>query len=288
MTAALRIETILIPTSEGNLQAELVVPGNSAAYPVILVAHSSAGIEAETYAWGRTFGEHGFAALTVVRRDYPPEGGRPPLKMRWGPRTLADWTTVLARLREIPQVDADRIGWFGFSEGASLGYRLAAHFPALRAVAGWGGVADPADFFRWVVERWSDVPHDWMREYAQFVERRYAGLEADAAARVARDLPLGFEREIQASLLLLHGEEDLWVPVRQTEAFARRLARLGKPHDVMIYPTEGHLLYVFTRPDATWGCDPTSEWLRPQFVSAFTAERVKGELLRFFRRTLGG
>lgn len=288
MTAMPRIERILIPTSEGSLQAELVVPGQSGAYPVILVAHSSAGIEEETYAWGRTFGEHGFAALTVVRRDYPLEGGRPPIKMRWGARALADWTNVLARLREIPQVNTDRIGWFGFSEGASLGYRLAAHFPQLRAVAGWGGVADPADFFRWVVERWSRFPHDWMREYAQFVEQRYAGPHAGAVALAARDLPPGFEERIQASLLLLHGEEDLWVPVRQTEAFARRLARLGKPHDVIIYPTEGHLLYVFTRPDAGWGRDPTSEWLRPQFVSAFTVESVKGELLRFFRRTLGG
>lgn len=286
MATGVRMETFSIPTSAGSLPGWLAVPRTSGPHPVVLVAHSSAGIEEETYAWGRNFAEQGFASVVVVRRDYAVTGGRPPIKIRWGPRALADWRAVLARLREIPRLDTERIGWFGFSEGASLGYLLATHFPQLKAIAGWGGVGDTADFFDWVIERWKYYPHEWMREYAAFIERRYGGPRGIMRDRVARDFEPGFAAKINANILLLHGEEDLWVPVRQAERFARALSRARKKWDLRIYPTEGHLLYVFTRPDSSWGDDPMSGWMRPQFVTAFATESVKEELVGFFRRAL--
>jgi dienelactone hydrolase len=286
MESAIRAESFAIPTSAGSLAGWFATPRATGAHPVILVAHSSAGVEEETYAWARHFAERGFAAVVVIRRDYPVTGGRPPIKIRWGPLAIEDCRAVLARLRHIPGADAGRVGWFGFSEGASLGYRLAAHLPQLKAVAGWGGVGETADFFRWVIERWKHYPHEWMREYAAFIGRRYAGRDRVVSSRVARDFAPDFATRIAARVLLLHGEEDLWVPIRQAERFMRALRRLGKHVAVRIYPTEGHLLYVFTRPDSDWGDDATSAWLRPQFVTTFTAAQVKEELVRFFRDTL--
>ena len=54
-------------------------------------------------------------------------------------------------------------------------------------------------------------------------------------------LPEGLSGRLPPTLIL-HGEEDRIVPVSQARAVARRLAEAGTPHEIQVYPGQGHAL----------------------------------------------
>ena len=57
------------------------------------------------------------------------------------------------------------------------------------------------------------------------------------AAQVAREMG----ETVISSVLMLHGECDLRVPVEQARGFRRGLEYWGLPFEYAVYPREGHL-----------------------------------------------
>ena len=66
------------------------------------------------------------------------------------------------------------------------------------------------------------------------------GTPTTAPERFAQSSPITFVTPQSPPTLLLHGSEDPLVPVQQAQALKTKLAAAGVPHELIVYPREGH------------------------------------------------
>jgi dienelactone hydrolase len=52
--------------------------------------------------------------------------------------------------------------------------------------------------------------------------------------------PISFASKVRTPVLIVHGEDDMNVPVSQAIYFHRALSRFGAEHELVVYPREGH------------------------------------------------
>ncbi|KAH8602582.1 Alpha/Beta hydrolase protein [Bisporella sp. PMI_857] len=133
-------------------------------------------------------------------------------------------------------VDAQRVVIGGWSQGGFLAYLAstrASRFPFRAAVCG-AGVTD------WdLMSLTSDIPSfeaelagkaPWEKGACDTQDRRGSPIWHLADGEEQRRIPV----------LILHGKEDVRVPVTQALAFHRGCLRWGVPVEMAIYPREGH------------------------------------------------
>ena len=56
--------------------------------------------------------------------------------------------------------------------------------------------------------------------------------------------PLYMADRLKVPVLLVHGDSDQTVPLRQSKLYADALTKAGKPHEYHAYPDEGHSLNI--------------------------------------------
>ena len=129
-------------------------------------------------------------------------------------------------------IDEQRVAIGGWSQGGFLSYlavtRQAFHFKA--AICG-AGVTD------WdMMSMTSDAPF-WEAELAGG-----APWELDASSTKARHgSAIWHMKNVSAPVLILHGEDDVRVPLSQAIAFHRGCLHHGVPCELVTYPREGHM-----------------------------------------------
>jgi dipeptidyl aminopeptidase/acylaminoacyl peptidase len=168
-----------------------------------------------------------------------------------------DTVAVLAYLRERDDVDDERLGIIGISEGADIAVLIAASDPSLRAVVAMGGSGD----FGWTISEHQNRYKISIGELSpEEKEKVAAGINLDQilAQRMANTRrrgaagefgrwwqfflshdPLPAARKVSSPTLILHGDRDTQVPV----AHAHRLAaamRQGGNEDVTVVVLEDH------------------------------------------------
>jgi dienelactone hydrolase len=240
-------DTVVVPSEGLTLHAVLWRPRGLGPFPAVLFNHGSGNtLErqlAQAATIGPVFASHGYVLLFVFRRgsglsadqgssaadlmdrELAARGqearNRLQLQLLEGDH-LHDALAGLAFLRRLPEVDLRRVGEAGHSFGASLSLLLAERDTGLRATVVFSGSAGS----------WEHSPE----------------LRARLIAAVDHTT---------APVLLLQAANDYSVaPARELSA---EMARVGKPHQVRIYPPvgqsheEGHdFLY---RDVATWEAD---------------------------------
>jgi len=147
-----------------------------------------------------------------------------------------DYDDIIASVKEgIAQglIDEERVIIGGYSQGGFLSY-LAVTRPDFQfkgAICG-AGVTD-ADMMCMT----SDAP---------FFEAELAGKppwEADASDTSARHASaIWHMKNVKTPILILHGENDVRVPLTQAVAFHRGCLHYGVPCDFVMYPREGHAI----------------------------------------------
>ncbi|MGH9059002.1 MAG: alpha/beta hydrolase family protein, partial [Acidimicrobiales bacterium] len=70
-------------------------------------------------------------------------------------------------------------------------------------------------------------------------QREYGSLEHDLEFLQAAS-PLSHAGEIRAPLFVVHGANDPRVPLSEAEQLVAGLAGRGIPHELVVYPDEGH------------------------------------------------
>ena len=149
----------------------------------------------------------------------------------WGVGDTQDCLAAADFLRTHEWVDGNRLGIFGSSYGSYL---------ALLAVTD-----DPERRFRCAVAKYGDcdILTSWAqgdREGVQDMGRMMAHPSRDPAAYRAGS-PVHRLANVEAPLLIAHGELDLRVSPRQSEELVLELRRLGgKTFEYLTYPTEAH------------------------------------------------
>ncbi|MGB8857958.1 MAG: prolyl oligopeptidase family serine peptidase [Ilumatobacteraceae bacterium] len=152
------------------------------------------------------------------------------LRGRWGELDVADTLAVVSHARAAGWAQPSRTVIIGASGGG---------LTALEAVA-----AQPADFAAAVLlYPVSDLAE--LAESSHRFERHYThGLVGPLPATLEvyqrRSPAFHADRYAQTPLLVLHGENDAVVPVRQSQVFAQRVLTAGGRVELHVYPGEGH------------------------------------------------
>jgi len=225
-------DTVVVHNGGAPLHALVWRPTGRGPFPAIFVNHGSGRTreqlerrgpyenQAETL--GPVFARHGYiffflflqgvglsadkgeSAIDLMTREADAHGqdARNALQLRLLDRDLGDAEAGLAELRRLPGVDARRIAIVGHSFGASLSILQAAREPDVRAVV-----------------LFSTAGYSWDRS-------------PELRARLLAALP-----HVRAPLFAIHAENDY--SLNPGKAIDARLAELGKPHRLRIYPPIG-------------------------------------------------
>lgn len=168
--------------------------------------------------------QHGYAVLHADNRGSA-NRGRAFAQFAYrnfGPVQLQDQLAgVDAALARYPQLDAKRMGWWGWSWGGTFTLYAMTHSDRFRA-----GVAVAP------VTNW--------RNYDSIYTERYLGMPVENAAAYQQGSVLDSAAALKGHILLVHGTGDDNVHFENTVQFIQRLIEAQLPYDLQIYPRKTH------------------------------------------------
>lgn len=177
---------------------------------------------------GRWLHRKGYDILLFDLRGH---GTSDPARLSMGRREREDLRAVLA-WAEAQGYTPDRIGWLGHSLGASTLLMEAARNPEIQVAVVDSPFADLPDLLNTQLSLHSHLP-SWFNPGILFVAHRAFGVRTDDLKPI-RFAPAWGSRP----LLLIHGEADSIVPVRQAHALA---SALGPACESIVLPGVEHV-----------------------------------------------
>ena len=227
------IVTLVAADGKTPLYGRLTMPSTAAAgsTPLILNPYGgplpTAGVRNQ-WAGGNLFSEvlvqHGFAVLDVDNRGM---GGRgrdfqQACYRSFGPVQFSDQMAALDQiLAKYPQLDAKRIGWWGWSWGGSFTLYAMTHTDRIKAGV---AVAPVTDF----------------RNYDSIYTERYLGLPAENTDVYKTDADVTSAAKLKGRVLIAHGTGDDNVHIANTIQFIQPLIDAGIPYDLQLFPRKTH------------------------------------------------
>jgi dipeptidyl-peptidase-4 len=216
-----------------TLYATLQMPAgaaNPASVPLIVNPYGGPHAQGVVNQWkdnllfDNVLAAHGFA---VLRADNRGMGGRgrafaQAAYRNFGPVQLEDQLTVMdAALAKYPQLDAKRLGWWGWSWGGTFTLYAMTHSDRFRA----GVAVAPVT--------------DW-RNYDSIYTERYLGLPQENDGAYRDFSVVNAAAQLKGRLLLAHGTGDDNVHMENSVQFVQELIEAGIPYDLQIYPRKTH------------------------------------------------
>jgi dipeptidyl-peptidase-4 len=218
-----------------RIYADLLLPAGQtspAGVPLIVNPYGGPGPQTVQNAWGSTQSrlfdqvllQHGFAVLHVDNRG---TGGRgrdfaQAAYRNFGPVQLADQLAALDQvLAKYPQLDKNRLGWWGWSWGGTFTLNALTHSDRFRA----GVAVAPVT--------------DW-RNYDSIYTERYLGLPAENADVYREQSVVNSAQELKGHLLIAHGTGDDNVHFENSIQFIQKLIDADLPYDFQVYPRKTH------------------------------------------------
>lgn len=207
---------------------DVYIPAAGRDLPVVVFFYGGRWSTGDKYEYkfvGQALASRGFVAIIANTRQYPKV--RFPAFVEDGARAVKWARTHAADYRGSPK----KLFVMGHSSGAHIAAMLALNEEYLKAVggsrswlAGMIGLAGPYDFMPITAPDLRDVfgPVD----------------------RFAQSQPIFFVDGKNAPLLLLHGEDDEVVEIKNTRNLARAVAKAGGPVETVIYPKLSHQMIV--------------------------------------------
>ncbi|MFZ0706132.1 MAG: alpha/beta fold hydrolase [Candidatus Korobacteraceae bacterium] len=215
--------TILLP-SGGPMMA------NGKA-PMIVNPYGGPGVQTVRDAWGGLsyyfdciLARQGFAVLHVDNRGMAGRGKAfaATLRHNLGTNELADQITAVKQaLRQFPQIDGNRLGFWGWSYGGYFTLYTMTHTDMFKS----GVAVAPVT--------------DW-RLYDSIYTERYMGLPKDNAEAYMKSSPVNVAADLKGNLLEIHGTSDDNVHFQNTVQMVNAFINSGKQFELMIYPRKTH------------------------------------------------
>ncbi len=221
------------------LYGELVLPRESmptAKIPLIVNIYGGPAGQTVTNSWiedwvgssglfHQLMAQRGFAVFTVDNRGTPARDRKfmTAVRHQYGAIELKDQLTALDQLfAQYPQLDRDRVGIWGWSNGASMTLYAMTHSNRFKAGAAVAPVTDWHNYDSIYTERNNGLPGD-----------------INTTSYVDLDLPKVADK-LQGSLLLAHGTGDDNVHFQNSVQMVEALIQAGKQFRFMAYPRKTH------------------------------------------------
>jgi dienelactone hydrolase len=205
-----------VEAKPGTVFNSLYRPSGDGPFPAVVLLHTCGGLGPHVHAWAQKLQDWGYVALVVD--SFTPRGKRV-VCGNWSvtvDQVADDALAALDRLRTFPYVKQDEIGVMGFSYGAMAALRLASqgyqrdHHPT-----------GPA--FQAAVALYPYCTSSGGQTAAQY-----------------RDVQNNLYDDITTPTLILVGEADNEAPALLCTVKTRRLAALGEPISVTVFPGATH------------------------------------------------
>ncbi len=213
---------ILLPES-----GPMMVNGKA---PLILNPYGGPGAQDVRDAWGvidpfdQILARQGFAILKVDNRGMANRGKAfaLPIRHNLGEVELADQLAATKQaLQQFPQLDASRVGVWGWSYGGYFTLYALEHTDMFK-----GGV--------------SVAPvTDW-HNYDSIYTERYMGLPKDNQEGYRKSSPVSFAANLHGKLLEVHGTGDDNVHMQNTVQMVNAFIDAGRQFNLMLYPRKTH------------------------------------------------
>ncbi len=229
-------EMLELKAADGKttLYASLLLPKNATTPgSVPLINNPYGGPHAQTVrdSWGggmfffdQLLAQQGFAVLHVDNRGM---GGRgrdfeQVAYRNFGPVQLSDQLAAIDQvLAKYPQLDKDRLGWWGWSWGGTFTLNALSHSDRFRAGV---SVAPVTDF----------------RNYDSIYTERYLGLPDQNKEAYDAASELESAKNLKGRLLLIHGTGDDNVHFANSIQYIQRLIDAKVPYDFQPFPRKTH------------------------------------------------
>jgi dipeptidyl-peptidase-4 len=214
--------TILLPTG-GPMMA-------NGKFPLIVNPYGGPGAQTILNAWlgGDLFDQilarQGFAVLHVDNRGMANRGKAfaLPIKRHFGPIELSDQVDCVKQaLQQFPQLDGDRLGFWGWSYGGYFTLFAMEHSDLFKS-----GVS-VAPVSNWLL-------------YDSIYTERYMGLPKDNPDGYKDSSPVNFAGDLHGKLLEVHGTSDDNVHMQNTIQMVNGFIDAGKQFRLMVYPRKTH------------------------------------------------
>lgn len=222
-----RQEFITYTTRDGvELSAYVTVPKGEGPFPLVVMPHGGPWVSYRPGAydeWSQFLASRGYMVVDPLFRGTTGLGTKIWTDSfgEWGKKMSNDMDDAALHLVNQGLVDPDRIAMFGWSYGGYASMAAAVRNPQIYQCSIPGaGVSDPirirASFIR-------------NRQQRPLLTVGYAGV-----------IPIKEVEKVNIPMLILHGEFDRRVRIRQSEDFVSALKRADKPHKFVVLEGADH------------------------------------------------
>lgn len=145
--------------------------------------------------------------------------------MEYGKGEIEDIGNLTAMMAARSFIDPAHMGILGYSRGAHNSILAIERFDFFRAGALWSTPVDMLDHVRvnpWIADMFGGPPESVPQEY-----------------RIRSSIH--FVDQINCPLLLIHGEQDVVVPVRHTKSLAKTMEQRNLAFELKLFENEGHI-----------------------------------------------
>ena len=231
-----RTERFRVRRAGESIEARLVHPPDfdaSRRYPLVLEIHGGPNaFHGDGFSpLHQVLAGAGFLVLAVNPRGSSSYGADFTAQVfeDWGGEDYLDLLAAVDVACRRPYVDEQRLGLHGYSYGGYMSSWIVGHSDRFRAAVIGAPVTNLVSMYGQ-----TDIA-------VSFGERQWGGLPQDNFDHYVERSPLSYADRVTTPVLLLHGEDDIRVPISQSEELYVALKRRGKTVEFARFPGCSHL-----------------------------------------------
>jgi uncharacterized protein len=219
----------------------MAVPHGDGPFPAAIINHGYFPFDAydtgyDTLREVRYMASNGYVAVAPNYRNY---AGSDPGDHVWVPGYVYDVRNLVYALKEMPEVDGDRIGMMGHSMGGGITMQNIVSGADVKVAALYGTVtANEVERYEARVSRWASPGSDGPSQVAQFYERY--GSPDESPEIYARMSSENYWDNVQIPVIIHHGDADFVTPLQWAFDIEAGLRDAGKTVEMHVYPGAGH------------------------------------------------